>query len=104
MKQRFPHTKNRNLTMENITDLDYQHAERVWKDFGIQNLADYYDLYVTSDTLLLGDVFRNVRSKYLELYEIDPAHFLSALGLLWQACLKKTNVELELLTDTDMLL
>ena len=36
---------------------------------------------ITSDTLLLGDVFRNVRSKYLELYEFDPAHFLSVPGL-----------------------
>ena len=38
------------------------------------------------------------------MYELDPAHFLSAPGLAWQACLKKTKVELELLTDIDMLL
>ena len=37
-------------------------------------------------------------------YRLDPAHFLSAPGLAWQPCLKKTKVELELLTDTDMLL
>ena len=37
-------------------------------------------------------------------YELDPAHFVSLLGLAWQACLKKTNTELELLTDYDMLL
>ena len=39
----------------------------------------------------------------LKEYELDPDHFLSLPGLAWQACLKKTNVELELLTDYDML-
>ena len=53
---------------------------------------------------MLADVFENFRNKCIEIYELDPAHFLSAPGLAWQACLKKTKVELELLTDIDMLL
>ena len=57
-----------------------------------------------SDTLLLADVFENFRYMCLKEYELDPAHFLSLPGLAWQACLKKTNIELELLTDYDMLL
>ena len=61
-------------------------------------------MYVQSDTLLLVDVFENFRNKCIEIYELDPAHFLSAPGLAWQACLKKTGVVLELLTDIDMLL
>ena len=61
-------------------------------------------MYVQSDTLLLADVFENFRNKCIEIYELDPAHFLSAPGLAWQACLKKTEVELELLTNIDMLL
>ena len=61
-------------------------------------------MYVRSDTLLLADVFENFRNKCIEIYELDPAHFLSAPGLAWQACLKKTKVKLELLTDIDMLL
>ena len=40
----------------------------------------------------------------LKEYELDPAHFLLLPGLAWQACLKKTNIELELLTDYNMLL
>ena len=44
------------------------------------------------------------RNKYIEIYELDPAQFLSASGLEWQACLKKARVKLELLTDNDMLL
>ena len=53
---------------------------------------------------MLLDVFEDFRNKYIEIYELDPAHFLSALGLTWQACLKKNEVELELLANNDMLL
>ena len=77
----------RSLNMENITDVDYMHAERVFKNLNInKNLDDYHDLYVQSDTLLLADVFENLRNKCIEIYEIDPAHFLSAPGLAWKAC------------------
>ena len=61
-------------------------------------------MYVQCGTLLLADVFENFRDKCIEIYGLDPAHFLSAPGLAWQACLKMTKVELELLTDIDMLL
>ena len=61
-------------------------------------------MHVQCDTLLLLDVFENFRNKGIEIYELEPAHFLSAPGLAWQACLKKTKVELESLTDIDMLL
>ena len=57
-----------------------------------------------SDTLLLADVFENFRNACLSNYELDPTHFVSLPGLAWQACLKKTNVELELIRDYDMLL
>ena len=77
------------LNMENITDVDYRHAERVFRNFNNKNLGDYLDLCVQSDTLLLADVFENFRNKCIEIYELDPAHFLSAPGLAWQACLKK---------------
>ena len=61
-------------------------------------------MHVQSDTLLLADVFGNFRNKCIEIYELDLAHFLSAPGFAWQACLKKTGVRLELLTNIDMLL
>ena len=92
------------LNLEDITDKDYAHAQKVFEEFKLKNLGDYHDLYVQSDTLLLADVFENFRNKCIEIYELDPAHFLSAPGLAWQACLKKTKVKLELLTDIDMLL
>ena len=93
-----------NLNMEDISDIDYRHANNVFKRFELENLGDYHDLYVKSDTLLLADVFNNFRDMCIKEYELDPAHFLSLPGLAWQACLKKTNIELELLTDYDMLL
>ena len=91
-----------NLSMENIDDIDYRHGNNVFKRFKLKNLGEYHDLYVQSDTLLLAVVFENFGNKYLEVYELDPAHFLSLPGLAWQACLKKTNVKLELITDYDM--
>ena len=83
---------------------DYTHAQKVWDVLKIKNLGEYHDLYAQSDTALLADVFESFRDKCFEIYELDPAHFLSAPGLAWQACLKKAQVELELLTDNDLLL
>ena len=93
-----------NLNMENIENIDYRHGINIFKIFKLNNLGEYHNLYVQSDTLLLADVFENFRNKCLEIYELDPAHFLSLPGLAWQAYLKKTNKELEFLTDYDMLL
>ena len=92
-----------NLNMEDIDDIDYRHGNNVFKSFKLDNLGDYHDLYVKSDTLLLADVFENFRNMCIKVYELDPAHFVSLPGLAWQVCLKKTNIELELLTDYDML-
>ena len=93
-----------NLNMEDINDIDYRHANNVFKRFELENLGQYHDLYVRSDTLLLADVFENFRDMCIKEYELDPAHFLSLPGLAFQTCLKKTNIELELLTDYGMLL
>ena len=92
------------LNKEVTSDEDYAHARKVWDTLNIKFLGEYHDLYVQSDTALLADVFESFRDKSLEIYELDPAHFLSAPRLAWQPCLKKTQVELELLTDNDMLL
>ena len=59
---------------------------------------------IQCDTFLLADVFENFRNNCIEIYKLDPVHFLSAPGLALQACLKKTKVELELLTDIDKIL
>ena len=92
------------LYLEDITDEDYIHAQKVFKEFWLKSPGVYHDLYVQSNILLLADVFENFRKKCIEIYELEPAYSLSAPGLTWQACLKKTRVELELLKDIDMLL
>ena len=92
------------LNMEDITDADYAHVKRISKDFKINNLVEDHDLYVQSDTLFLADVFENFRNMCREIYELDPAKFVSAPGLAQQAAFKKTKVKLDLLTDIDMLL
>ena len=79
--------------MEDFTDVDYRHAKRVFNGVNNKNLGDYHDFYVQSDTLLLADVFENFRKICIEVYEVDPAHFLSATGLAWQACLKKSDLK-----------
>ena len=74
-----------NLNMEDITGTDYRHVNKVFKEFKLKNLGEYHDLYVQSDTLVLADVFENFRKMCIKVYEPDPAHFLSAPGLAWQA-------------------
>ena len=90
--------------LKGITDKDYTYAQKVFEEFRLKNLGDYHNLYVQKNTLLLADVFENFKNKCIEIYKLDPAHLFSAPGLAWQACLKKTAVELELLNDIDMLL
>ena len=78
--------------------------KKLLEELKLKNLGDSHDLYVQSDTLLHADVIENFRNKGTEIYELDPAHFLSAPGLAWQACLKKTEIRLALLTSIDMVL
>ena len=70
-----------NLNLEDISDEDYAHAQKVWDLFKINNLGDYHDLYAQSDTLLLADVYENVRNMCPEKYELDPTYTVSAPGL-----------------------
>ena len=90
------------VNLKSISNKDYAHAQKVWEVFGIKNRGEYHDIYAQSDTLLLSDVFEKFRNTCLEIYELDPVYFLSTPGLSWLACLKKTGVRLELLTDYDM--
>ena len=65
------------LNLEDITNKDYKHAQKVWDTFNVQNLGEYHDLYVQSDTLQLADVFEKFREKCIKIYQLDPAHFVS---------------------------
>ena len=70
----------RELTLEDISDEDYEHAQKVLKEY-CTDMGDYHDLYVQADTLLLPDVFEKLRKKCIEIYGLDPSYFYSAPGL-----------------------
>ena len=91
------------LNMSNVSEGDYEHAQRVWKEFRIHSLGEYHNLYLRTDVILLVNVFEAFRDTCLEHYSLNPAHFYTSPGLAWKACLKKTGIRLELLTDPDML-
>ena len=93
-----------NLNMEDISDADYMYAKKVYKDFEVKNLGECHHFYFKSDTLLLADVFKKIRKLFLKINRLDPAKFIAAPGLAWQAAFKKTEVKLKLLSDIDMLL
>ena len=87
------------LNMSGVKGEDYEHLDRVWKEFGLKDLGEYHDLYLKTDVILLANVFEAFRKVCLKNYGLDPAHFYTAPGLAWKACLKKTpNL------DPDMLL
>lgn len=92
-----------NLTDSDISDEDYERAKLVWDTFKCQTLGDYSDVYLKSDVLILSDVFENFRNMCLQTYKLDAAQYYTAPGLSWDAMLKHTEVELELLTDIDMI-
>ena len=91
------------LSGEGITDEDYQHAHTVWKEFNIESMKDYHKLYNLSDVLLLAAIFDSFRNICMNHYELDPAWYFSAPCLAWDAILKITKIQLELLSDSDML-
>ena len=92
------------LNDEEISDDDYQHAIKVWNTFECKTIRDYHNLYLKSDVLLLSDVFENFRKTCLKHYKLDPVHYYTSPGLAWDACLKETGQELQLLHDYDMLM
>ena len=69
------------LNLEDITDEDYAHGQKVFKELELKNLDDYNNLYIQSDALLLVDAFENYRNKCIEIYKLNPDHFLSTPGL-----------------------
>jgi hypothetical protein len=87
------------LVSQDVSEEDYTHAQTVFREFNLKTLGEYHDLYLTTDALLLADVFENFRKISMRIDGLDPTHYLSAPGLTWDSMLKMTRIELELLTD-----
>ena len=92
------------LNVSGVSEDDYQHAQRVWKEFGIRNPGEYHDLYLQMDIVLLENVSEKLRETSLVHYGLNPAHFYTLPGFAWKACLKCMRIKLRLLTDPNMLL
>ena len=92
------------LSGKGISKEDYKHAWNVWNTFNTKTFKEYHELYNETDVLLLADVFESFRDNNLKIYGLDPAYYFTSPGLSWDACLKITGVQLELLNDPEMLL
>ena len=92
------------LNDEHISDEDDAHAQKVWKECNMKTFMDYHNLYNDVDGLLFADVFENFREMCLKHYKLEPTHYFTAPGLAWDAALKISDISLELLSDSDMLL
>ena len=92
------------LNDPDISPEDFKDAQKAWDRFKMKSFREYHDLYLLIDVVLLADVFKNFRDVCLKNYELDACWYYSAPGLAWDACLKKTEVQRELLSDPDMLL
>ena len=82
----------------------YLHAVDVWDVFKVNTMGDYYDLYLKTDVLLLADVFEKFINMCLEYYGLDPCQYFRSPELSWNAMLKVTGIELEVISDNDMYL
>ena len=90
------------LKDEYISEKDYQRANNIWNAFKMNTMGDYHDLYLKTDVLLLADVFEMFIKTCLDYYGLDPCHYFSSSGLSWDAMLKMTGAELELIHNIDM--
>ncbi len=89
------------LQEEAVSDEDYAHANLVFNSFGCKTFADYLELYQNTDVVLLAEVFLSFRRTAHKYYQLDPAHFITAAELTWNAGLKVTKIELQLLGDVN---
>ena len=99
-----PPIENSKLNDSNISEEEYQQAQKVWNTFEMKTLKDYHDLYLKTDVLHLADIFENFRKVCQNNYNLDPAWYYTSPGLAWDSMLKITKVKLELLNDYDILL
>jgi len=92
------------LTERGISSKDYEHAQKIWQKFNMKTFRDYHDLYMKVNVLQLADVLENFRDVFLKNYKLDLAWYYTAPGLAWDAMLKTIKLELDPVTDIELLL
>jgi hypothetical protein len=90
------------LKLQHISDERYNKAVRLWDAIGFENLGAYSDHYLLQDVGNLADVFENFRNTYYKNHGLDPAWYFTLPGLAWDAALKLTGVELDLITNDEI--
>ena len=92
------------VNMEEITDADYTHAERVCKNFEIKIQQTIMICLLIVIRYLIAGAFGKFRNSCFEIYEFGPAKYFAVPGLAWKIASKDTKVKLDLLNHIDMLL
>ena len=95
------HACNSRLKQSKLNEKEYKHALRVYAEMKCKIFKDYHEIYLQCDVLLLADIFENFRETCHNNYGLDPANYVSALGLAWDAMLLNTKVDLDLITDLE---
>ena len=88
--------------MKGISDSDYNHTLEAWDKLGCKTFGDYHDKYLEGDVCLLADVFESYRNRSLQTYGLDPACYITSPGMSWDAFLKQTKVQIDLMSDPIM--
>ena len=89
------------LTEEDISDIDYIHAQRVFNHSDMTDLGDYQNVYLLTNLLILADMSETFKDICFQHYCLNPAHNYTSPGLSLQAAFKIKDVKLNLLTDID---
>ena len=90
------------LRGKTISQEDYQHVRNMWNTLKMRNLGDLSDKYLLVDVLLLCCIFERFRKTSLQTFSLDPAHYYTSPGLAWDAFLKQSDIELEIIKDIDI--
>lgn len=92
------------LSKKHLTQDEYDHACKIWKEFKCVEFEEYMHVYLKTDVILLADVFEQFRTLNMDNYGLDPCHYFTSPGVSWESLLKMYGGSLDLLTDEDMIL
>ena len=92
------------LNNTGLTDDEYSHSLKVFKEFGCKNLLDYVILYQRVDTYLLSEVFENYRKLARVSFDLDPLNYVTSPSYSFDCMLYKTKARIERVQDPQIFL